>query len=191
MRQRVTCGQGSICAMGVCTCPPATKLQNGVCEDHRTGPQHFHPRITFSAYPGESCANGEECQRNSYCSDVLRCVCRNSDQIEIGRTCQNRLRSHPGFPCDNGEMCVGGSYCDMGKCVCAAGQQTLNKQCVERVQGKDKKFTVRPLTPRLVPPGGDCSQGQMCLGNSECDAGSKRCKCQSGQVPIANVSRNL
>lgn len=86
--------------------------------------------------PGETCAEGEECQRNSHCSpETLRCECTDSSKIAIGRTCIDRLKSHPGYPCGNGELCIGNSNCERGTCVCPKNFILKDRICVEPPQG--------------------------------------------------------
>uniref|UniRef100_A0A914E7N2 EGF-like domain-containing protein n=1 Tax=Acrobeloides nanus TaxID=290746 RepID=A0A914E7N2_9BILA len=153
IRVGVRCANGSECVAGICTCPQNTKTVNGACVSQKT------------AYPGETCAQNEECLRNSFCNiETLRCECSDPTKLPIGRTCVDRLRSHPGFPCGNGELCTGNSICNQGTCTCPTNSILRNKVCVD--------------APK-VNVGDSCGAGQICSDNStQCDMRTKKCVCK-------------
>uniref|UniRef100_A0A914CB77 EGF-like domain-containing protein n=1 Tax=Acrobeloides nanus TaxID=290746 RepID=A0A914CB77_9BILA len=157
----IHCSGGSYCdpiqqqcvCPRICTCPQNTKTVNGACVSQKT------------AYPGETCAQNEECLRNSFCNiETLRCECSDPTKLPIGRTCVDRLRSHPGFPCGNGELCTGNSICNQGTCTCPTNSILRNKVCVD--------------APK-VNVGDSCGAGQICSDNStQCDMRTKKCVCK-------------
>lgn len=137
IRMGVRCANGSECIAGICTCPTNTRTVNGACVSSKTGIRTVRLFFGIVAYPGETCAQNEECLRNSFCNlESLRCECSDGSKLPIGRTCVDRLRSHPGFPCSNGEMCIGNSICQQGTCNCPIGSVLRNKVCLDVPKGK-------------------------------------------------------
>uniref|UniRef100_A0AC35TSL0 EGF-like domain-containing protein n=1 Tax=Rhabditophanes sp. KR3021 TaxID=114890 RepID=A0AC35TSL0_9BILA len=160
----VRCGNGSQCTSGTCQCNGESHLVNGRCVK-----QSF-------ALPGESCAMGQECSRQSVCShQTQRCECILATKIAIGRTCVDRLRSHPGFPCGGGEVCVGGSQCHKSTCKCPGNQIAIDKQCTE--------------AKRLLP-GSNCKEEDICTGGSECSNQGK-CECRQNQVIVQSMCTRI